>query len=271
MTVETKMDEIRYTTSDPKKMLGKYLPNSVVKTWVEDFMDADTGEVVSIDRTEVLFNRGTLITQDVLAQIQFSMAAGEITEVEVSNQRRLACEAKNTSLYPFTATVVLRGRNVKFLLYAQGVENVLEILRDYIELNFSDNFAFSQIKVMNHCVILNDTLRSMGEKGTEEDECVKAKRFFQLDLRVSFKDDDSDDDAEKSVPATFIVNTIDVEHALNAIQLYLNNEEQKTAEKYEREHREYAKREFALSIEKAGPYAVNYFVPKEFSEVYSQQ
>lgn len=67
--IETKNNEIRYFTSDPQKMLNKYLAQRVLKTWTEDFIDEDTSEVVSIERNELLFQRGTLIDQDVLAQI----------------------------------------------------------------------------------------------------------------------------------------------------------------------------------------------------------
>lgn len=65
--IETKNNEIRYFTSDPKKMLNKYLVQRVLKTWTEDFIDEDTNEVVSIERNELLFQRGILIDQDVLA------------------------------------------------------------------------------------------------------------------------------------------------------------------------------------------------------------
>lgn len=39
--VETKNNEIRYFTSDPKKMLNKYLAQRVLKTWTEDFIDEE--------------------------------------------------------------------------------------------------------------------------------------------------------------------------------------------------------------------------------------
>ncbi len=88
--IETRKTEQRYVTSDPKKMLNMYLSKRVLKTWTEDFIDEDTGETVSIERNEVLFERGTLIDQDTLAQIRFSMEADGIKDVEVSNQKRMA-------------------------------------------------------------------------------------------------------------------------------------------------------------------------------------
>ena len=42
--VETRKNEIRYVTSDPSKMLNKYLAKRVIKTWEESFIDEDTGD-----------------------------------------------------------------------------------------------------------------------------------------------------------------------------------------------------------------------------------
>lgn len=81
--IETRKTEIRCKTSDPKRMLNKYIASRVLKTWKEDFVDDSTGEVVSIERNEVLFDKGTLIDQDTLAQIRFYMQEGSIKEVEV--------------------------------------------------------------------------------------------------------------------------------------------------------------------------------------------
>ncbi len=54
-------DEIKATKANLKKALGRKLAARVLKTWVEDFVDEDTGEVVSIERNEVIFDRETII------------------------------------------------------------------------------------------------------------------------------------------------------------------------------------------------------------------
>ena len=45
--IETRKTEIHYSTSDPAKMLGRFLAKSVYKTWQEDFLDKDTQETVT--------------------------------------------------------------------------------------------------------------------------------------------------------------------------------------------------------------------------------
>ena len=57
-------DEIKATKSGLKKVMGRKLAARVLKTWVEDFVDEDTGEVVSIERNEVLLDRETILEDE---------------------------------------------------------------------------------------------------------------------------------------------------------------------------------------------------------------
>jgi DNA-directed RNA polymerase subunit beta len=52
-------EEIKVNKAAIKKVIGRKLAARVVRTWVEDFVDEDTGEVVSIERTEVIIDRET--------------------------------------------------------------------------------------------------------------------------------------------------------------------------------------------------------------------
>lgn len=54
-------DEIKVSKTALKKLVGRRLAARVVKTWFEDFVDEDTAEVVSIERTEVVLDRETIL------------------------------------------------------------------------------------------------------------------------------------------------------------------------------------------------------------------
>ncbi len=69
--VETRKSEIRYRTVDTARMRNKYIARNVTRTWKENFLDKDTGKTVEIDHHQVLFEKGTLITDDVLTSIKF--------------------------------------------------------------------------------------------------------------------------------------------------------------------------------------------------------
>ncbi len=57
-------EEVKATKKDLKKIVGRKLAARVLKSWTEDFVDEDTGEVVSIDRHEVLLERDSVITDE---------------------------------------------------------------------------------------------------------------------------------------------------------------------------------------------------------------
>ncbi|MGL1887744.1 MAG: DNA-directed RNA polymerase subunit beta [Reichenbachiella sp.] len=57
-------EEVNATKKDLKKVVGRKLAARVLRTWTEDFVDEDTGEVVSIDRNEVLLERDSMINEE---------------------------------------------------------------------------------------------------------------------------------------------------------------------------------------------------------------
>src|SRR6186713_869350 len=57
-------EEVKVSKSGLKKVVGRKLAARVLKTWVEDFVDEDTGEVVSIERNEVIIERDTIIEDE---------------------------------------------------------------------------------------------------------------------------------------------------------------------------------------------------------------
>ena len=69
-------EEVKVSAESLKAHLGQKLAARVLKSWVEDFVDEDTGEVVSIERNEVLLDRESELTEENIAQI---LDSGEST------------------------------------------------------------------------------------------------------------------------------------------------------------------------------------------------
>ena len=67
-------DEFKVTKTGLKRVIGRRLAARVLKTWVEDFVDEDTGEVVSIERNEVILDRETILEKEHMELIQESGA-----------------------------------------------------------------------------------------------------------------------------------------------------------------------------------------------------
>ncbi len=62
-------EEIKVTKAGLKRVIGRKLAARVLKSWIEDFVDEDTGEVVSIERTEVIIDRETVLENKHIEQI----------------------------------------------------------------------------------------------------------------------------------------------------------------------------------------------------------
>jgi len=62
-------EEIKVSKTALKKILGRRLAARVLKTWIEDFVDEDTGEVVSIERNEVILDRDTVLEKEHMEEI----------------------------------------------------------------------------------------------------------------------------------------------------------------------------------------------------------
>ena len=68
-------EEVKVSKAALKRSIGRKLAARVLKTWIEDFVDEDTGEVVSIERNEVILDRDTILDKE---------HTEEILEAEVS-------------------------------------------------------------------------------------------------------------------------------------------------------------------------------------------
>ena len=62
-------EEIKVSKTGLKKYAGRRLAARVLNTWHEDFVDEDTGEVVSIERNEIILDRDTVLDEDNIQEI----------------------------------------------------------------------------------------------------------------------------------------------------------------------------------------------------------
>lgn len=300
--IESRKTEIRFVTSDPKKMLGKWVARRALKTWTEDFIDETTGKTVSVERNDVLLERGTYISQDVLCTINFMMQEGSLKEVEVSNQNRQGTLLENRSIFPYKAVAKIGGKRKTFLLYANSIANALLILVDYIELHCKGGFEITDIKEMEFCVVIIDRLRSAetrkyeldtaylkGEISMEDfveatadnitegnpdaedisDDKKGTKKFYQIGAHVVLHDDKEGDIEEDH---TFIVQTISAVRANMLIEKWLRDkQEERFRESLRHPERTFIKYQINSFIEESKIIPIGCFIPVDFSQVYNDR
>ena len=79
-------EEIKVNKTNLKKVIGKKLAARVLKTWTEDFVDEDTGEVVTIERNEVVIDREKIIEATHVDEIIESGSQSILIHREEANQ-----------------------------------------------------------------------------------------------------------------------------------------------------------------------------------------
>lgn len=291
--IQTRKTEERYFTNDPKRMLGRYLVNRLCRTWTETFIDEDTGDTVSIERNQLLFDKGTLITQDNLAKIRFYMAEGSVDEVEVSNQRRACFEMLNARFYPYVAQVTIGDKRKKVLLYATGVENAITIIKDYVELNFEGMFNISMVKEFESCIVLLDKLKGVkysfekdfcsgkisaeeflealvlqvDEEQREQEEEQISKKWYKINSKIITTDKEGNETTEFF---HFVVNSTSAERANMLINVYLKQKQDEERVKSTEKGIVFDEDLITAAIEESAIIPIGVFIPKEFSEAYKE-
>jgi len=62
-------EEVKVDKKSLHGQIGKRLAARVLRSWVEDFVDDDTGEVISLERNEIMLERDTVLDEDNIAMI----------------------------------------------------------------------------------------------------------------------------------------------------------------------------------------------------------
>ncbi len=83
-------DEVKVSKTGLKKVVGRKLAARVLKSWIEDFVDEDTGEVVSIERNEIIIDREVDIEESHIEEILESGVKTILLHKEDANQQDFA-------------------------------------------------------------------------------------------------------------------------------------------------------------------------------------
>ena len=79
-------EEIKCTQENLEAAVGRTLAGNVLKAWTEDFVDEDTGEVVTIERNEVILERETVLTEELCEMILESGAKTILLHKDENNE-----------------------------------------------------------------------------------------------------------------------------------------------------------------------------------------
>lgn len=200
-----KIKEEIITTSNIEEMKDMYLAQRLLRTWKEDFVDEDTGETISIDRNELIFERGTYLSPDKLAEINFLLQSKDIKEVKISNQKRESFLVKGF-FSVWLVTIELNSKKKNIYLYANSVESATVIATDFAEQKYSGSFRFKTVKETDFSNLLTNSELTAKEEESE---------YYKMVVEVY------DEEQGDSYTQSFILKATDAEKAKTHIIYFL--------------------------------------------------
>jgi len=253
-------DRVTFRTSDPKKMLGMYLPHNVYKTYTKELVDADTGEVKTIEHRELLYRAGTKLTKDVISQIMFNIQAEEITDVEVSSEKVIPAKLYISQIR--MAYVVVLNTNItdyKFVVEAQTIEQAIRIAMDFgnVYRDISGDVMPLKVNPLG-CSIIFDDDDCIPEE--EQLDPAEPKPYYKVSVRLTwYNQDDSKWEKDDRV---FIITADEVGQARSRVSTFAEDLWKDQLRVY---------RDCHYKIRKVVPFEIDALVPEEYSRMYKEK
>ena len=248
--------------------IGHYLAKRAVRTWTEDFIDEDTKETVTIDRCEVLLERGKLITYE----LANGLKKNGVNEVEISDCPFRAEEEQYFSRIVHVKVTVRSSKNDNAVLIVRSdsMRGAQDCAIDYAEGAVNKIFdspgasyvyiTKSEIIGKFHFIGRTNADIEEEEKQLEKDPDALVKEPFKV--KANFIDTDVYDPEHRSYYGVhknemFVVWAYDVVTAKNIVFDYLKH----------RFHTVYNDRE-TLRIVGATQFYAHTYVPAEYCNEY---
>lgn len=271
--IQTKFDEVRFYTDNPKEMLNRYTAESVYRKYDENLCTDGTGEVVTVNSQELIFERGEQLTADVLPRVQFFLDEGSIKRMYVSNQCRSGVKVFREYPMPYIVNVRLGSGSSKFVVRAASMEMAIAEVTDWCEQKIDGAFEVIYAKIASDFTIIEDTLRKLereelaqqtgtrvAEDGKEENDYDL--KYYQIDARTTVVVD-GEVYGEEDEARTFLLRVKDADLAKVLIKKWLNKrlDARNVSED----------RKIAITLDEAVVFNCNKIIPNAFSEVYMQR
>lgn len=217
-----------------EESIGHYLAKRAVRTWAEDFIDEDTKETVTIDRCEVLLERGKLITYE----LANGLKEDGVNEVEISDCPFRAKEQTDfNSLAHVKVTVrSSNNENAVLIVRSDSLRGAQDCAIDYAEGAVNKIFSTpeasyvyitkSEIIGKFHFVGRTNADIEEEEEQLEKDPDALVKEPFKV--KANFIDTDVYDPEDRSQYGVhknelFVVWAYDVVTAKNIVFDYLKH------------------------------------------------
>lgn len=213
-------DDVLNGTKDAEFKNHPFLATNLTRSYLENLVNAETGEVVPVRKYETISHRGDAIDDDVFAKIRFHAQCQELDDFSISDQCRagVAFKSDNMTVWKVSIDVVVNNKLKKqtFLLYACSMEQAVEIVTDFAEQNFDGAFRFNCVKSYHNCRIINN--KFIKDSENTDDDIPFDSMFYILDCVI----EDVGDKGKNMIGAySFLTRAANAERAKEIVHTYI--------------------------------------------------
>lgn len=202
--------------------IGWYLMQNEKRYWDEAEIDEDTGNQITVERSEILCGKGTQINEIIKSLLE----ENGIKTIRVSNIPLLGTQDKNLNLWE-TVIKVLTGKGggkKSYIVTADSPAAAEVFISEYLEVNMEATFKLVKINEQdyNKVIKIYDTEREQLEQNN--------KRVFWCKAQIYCMLDDGDEEGESTSGGTrnILVQATSFEKAMEAIKIVMNRNEYDT-------------------------------------------
>jgi hypothetical protein len=161
------MNEVVRKLVDVENAVGLYLAENALRVWKEDFVDGDSGEVVNIERNEIIIGRGALVTRIDVSTLR----ENGIKQVLVTDIPLTASNVHKTGLWDVKVKVSTPAGKMKAWNYIATGETPKEVelfMVAFLETNVSGVFEIVKISVLEIDSVIKIYDREISEDAKEK-------------------------------------------------------------------------------------------------------
>ena len=211
------MDNLIKKTMNVADAAGWYLLQSEHRTWIEDLLDEDTGEITSVERSELVCGKGTLITVITISLLQ----ENGIGTVKVSNIPLKGNQEKSLNLWETILKIrTARGESKKtYMVTADCPAEAEKFISEWHELNVEATFELTKVNKQDYNKVIK--MYDLEKEQYEEDGKKKVK-WYKCQMYVMV---DDESDSNNSSQRNILCQATSFENAIEAIKSVLGKNE----------------------------------------------
>ena len=211
--------ELIKKTLNVREAQNWYLMQDEKRTWIEDVEDEETGEITSVERSDIVCGRGSLITEIIISLLE----ENGINSVKVSSIPIRGNQMKYMNLWEAALKVSAKGgsRKKNYIVYNDSPAEAEAFISEYFEINIEGAFEIVGVKQVeyNRVIKVYDTERDEYEQSGKH-----LAKWYKCQIYATVGDDDDAEDVSGG-SRSLLVLAFSFEKAIQAVKTVFGRDE----------------------------------------------